>query len=267
MDRWGEARGRPTLGAPRAEVGLDLGDSAILIAGGIAAGVVNTLAGGGSLISVPLLVLIGLPATVANGTNRIGVFVQNLVAAWSFRAQGVSGLEGAAKVVLPVALGSLVGAYTVAKLDDVTFQRIFGLVMLVDLIPMLRKARPGGEHATRPWPRWLLFTIFALIGLYGGAIQAGVGLLMVGALNHTGYDLVRANSIKVATNVVLTAFAIPIFVLAGQVSWLHAGVLAIGFSAGGALGARLAVTGGERVIRPAMILAILVLAGRMLGLY
>ena len=90
---------------------------------------------------------------------------------------------------------------------------------------------------------------------------------MVGALNHTGYDLVRANSIKVATNVVLTAFAIPIFVFAGQVSWLHAGVLAIGFAVGGALGARLAVTGGERVIRPVMILAILVLAGRMLGLY
>jgi hypothetical protein len=243
------------------------GDIAILVAGGVAAGVVNTLAGGGSLISVPLLVLIGLPATVANGTNRIGVFVQNLVAAWSFRARGVSGLAGASKVVVPVCIGSLIGAYTVAKLDDATFQRIFGLVMLIDLIPMLRKSKPGGEHATRPWPRWLLFGVFALIGIYGGAIQAGVGLLMVGALNHSGYDLVRANSIKVTTNVAITAFAIPIFVLAGQVSWPHAGVLTIGFAFGGALGAKIAVTGGERVIRPVMIAAILLLAGRMLGFY
>ncbi len=243
------------------------GEVAILVAGGLAAGVVNTLAGGGSLISVPLLVLVGLPATTANGTNRIGIFLQNLVAAWSFRARGVSGLEGASKVVIPVCIGSVIGAYTVAKLDDATFQTIFGLVMLIDLIPILRKTRPGGEHATRPWRPWVLFSVFTLIGLYGGAIQAGVGLLMVGALNHTGYDLVRANSIKVATNVVLTAFAIPIFIYAGQIAWLPAGVLAIGFALGGALGARIAVTGGERVIRPVMIAAIVLLAGRMLGFY
>jgi uncharacterized membrane protein YfcA len=246
---------------------LDPIDAAILVGGGLAAGVVNTLAGGGSLISVPLLVLIGLPGTVANGTNRIGVFLQNLVAAWRFRASGVSGIAGASRVVAPVCIGSLIGAYTVAKLDDATFQRIFGLVMLIDLVPMLRPPKPGGSEATRPWPAWALFAVFAAIGLYGGAIQAGVGLLMVGALNHTGYGLVQANAIKVTTNVVLTAFAIPIFVWHGQVSWLHAGVLALGFAAGGELGARLAVRGGDRLIRPVMVAAILLLAGRMLGLY
>lgn len=246
---------------------MTAGQVGILIAGGLAAGVVNTLAGGGSLISVPLLVLIGLPGTVANGTNRIGVFLQNLIAAWRFRAHGISGIEGASKVVVPVCIGSLIGAYTIARLDDATFQKIFGLVMLFDLLPMLRPPKPGGAEATRPWPRWLLFSAFLAIGAYGGAIQAGVGLLMVGALNHTGYDLVRANSIKVTTNVVLTAFAIPIFLWYGQISWPHAGVLAIGFAAGGWLGARIAVRGGERVIRPVMVLAILALAGRMLGLY
>jgi uncharacterized membrane protein YfcA len=166
---------------------LTASEIAILIGGGLAAGVVNTLAGGGSLISVPLLVLVGLPATVANGTNRIGVFLQNLTAAWGFRAQGVSGIAGAAKVVVPVCIGSLAGALTVARLDDATFQRIFGVVMLIDLIPMLRGPRRM-EPVERPWPRWLLFAVFVAIGAYGGAIQAGVGLLMVGALNHTGYE-------------------------------------------------------------------------------
>jgi uncharacterized membrane protein YfcA len=241
-------------------------DIAILLAGGLAAGVVNTLAGGGSLISVPLLVLVGLPGSVANGTNRIGVFVQSLTAALRFRAHGVSELEGAARVAIPICLGSLAGAYTIARLDDATFEKLFGLVMLIDLVPMLRRAR-GAPRPPRAWPRGIGFAVFFAIGLYGGAIQAGVGLLMVGALAHTGYDLVRANSVKVAVNVVLTAFAIPIFVAAGQVAWLHAGALALGFSAGGVLGARLAVRGGERIIRPAMVVAVLALAGRMLHLY
>lgn len=243
------------------------GEAAILIGGGVAAGVVNTLAGGGSLISVPLLVMVGLPGTVANGTNRIGVFLQSLTAAWRFWAHGVSGLEGAAKVVLPVCLGSLLGAIAIARVDDAVFERVFGLVMLFDLIPMLRRPKHDPANPPRPWPRWVAFLAFFAIGAYGGAIQAGVGLLMVGALTHAGYDLVRANSIKVSVNVVLTAFAIPVFVWAGQVAWGPAGILAIGFVIGGWLGARLAVSGGERLIRPVMIGAIVLLAGRMLGLY
>lgn len=212
--------------------------AAILIAGGIAAGVVNTLAGGGSLISVPLLVLVGLPGTIANGTNRVGILLQNLTAAWQFRKRGVSGLAGAAKVLLPVCLGALVGAFTIARVEDALFERIFGVVMLLNLVPMLRRPRVGAQRPARPWPRWLGFTVFFGIGLYGGAIQAGVGLLLVGALSHAGYDLVRANSIKVAVNVVLTAFVLPIFVFAGQVAWLPAAMLACGFVAGGWIGAR-----------------------------
>lgn len=246
---------------------MTLEQAAILIAGGIAAGVVNTLAGGGSLISVPLLVLVGLPGTVANGTNRVGILLQNLTAAWQFRRRGVSGLEGAAMVLVPVCIGSLVGAVTIARIDDAAFERLFGVVMLLNLVPMLRSRRPDPSRPRRPWPRWLRFAAFVGIGLYGGAIQAGVGLLLVGALSHAGYDLVRANSIKVVVNVVLTAFALPVFILAGQVAWLPAAVLASGFVAGGWIGARLAVAGGERLLRPVMIAAILLLAGRILGLY
>jgi uncharacterized membrane protein YfcA len=166
-----------------------------------------------------------------------------------------------------VCLGSLVGAYTIARVEDALFERIFGVVMLLNLVPMLRRPRFGARRPARPWPRWLGFAVFFGIGLYGGAIQAGVGLLLVGALSHAGYDLVRANSIKVAVNVVLTAFALPIFLFAGQVAWLPAATLASGFIAGGWIGARLAVAGGERLLRPVMILAILALAGRILGLY
>jgi len=244
---------------------LTLGDAAMLVGGGLAAGIVNTLAGGGSLLTVPLLVLTGLPGNLANGSNRIGVGVQTAASAWRFRQLGVSGVEDALPLLIPVCVGSLVGAFTISRIGDALFERLFGLVMLIVLVPTLRPPRPraDGPH----WSRKVSYAVFFAIGLYGGAFQAGVGLLGVAALAHAGYDLVRANSIKVVLNLVLTLFAIPAFLLAGQIAWTAALVLAAGFWAGGELGARLAVRGGERIIRPVMALAVLALAGRMLRLY
>lgn len=244
---------------------MTLDEAAILIGGGLAAGVVNTLAGGGSLLTVPLLVLVGLPGTVANGTNRIGILVQNAAAAWRFRALGVSGFRNAAAVVLPVAAGSLAGAATIARVSDPAFETLFGLLMLVVLVPTLRPPRPRLD--ARPWPAPVTALVFFAIGLYGGAFQAGVGLLLVAALAHAGHDLVRANSVKVVVNCALTLFALPAFLLAGQIAWVPALALASGFFAGGEIGARVAVRGGERIVRIAMAVAVVALAGRMLGTY
>lgn len=244
---------------------MTLGEAAILIAGGLAAGTINTLAGGGSLLTVPLLVLLGLPGTVANGTNRIGVLVQNAAAAWRFRTLGVSGFRHALAIVLPISAGSLAGAATIARIDDAAFERLFGVLMLIVLVPTLRPPRPRAD--SRPWPRWLTLAVFFAIGLYGGAFQAGVGLLLVAALAHAGHDLVHANSVKTVVNCALVLFAIPAFLLAGRIAWAPALVLACGFWAGGELGARAAVRGGESLIRAVMAIAVLGLAGRMLGLY
>jgi uncharacterized membrane protein YfcA len=243
-------------------------EATALLGGGLAAGVVNTLAGGGSLLSVPLLVLIGLPGTVANGTNRIGVLLQSGVAALRFRAAGVSRLRAAAPVLISVGLGSLAGAFTVSRLDDALFERLFGVLMLLVLVPTLRPPRTSSAASERsPSPSWGHQLAFFGIGLYGGAFQAGVGLLLVVALSHAGYDLVRANAIKVSVNFVLVLVAIPVFVLAGQIAWLPALLLGAGFAVGGEIGARLAVRGGERLIRPVLALAVVALAGRMLGLW
>jgi uncharacterized membrane protein YfcA len=241
-------------------------DAAILLAGGLVAGVINTLAGGGSLLTVPLLVLVGLPGTLANGTNRVGVLAQNAVAAWRFRAEGVSGFRDAASILVPVCAGSLLGAFLIARVSDETFERLFGLLMLGLLVPTLHRPGPR-QPGARPWPRWITALAFFAIGLYGGAIQAGVGIVLVAALSRAGHDLVRANSVKVVVVLVLTALALPVFLSAGQVAWLPAGVLAAGTAAGGAVGARIAVRGGERVIRPMLIAAVVALAGRMLGVY
>ncbi len=109
--------------------------------------------------------------------------------------------------------------------------------------------------------------MFFAIGLYGGALQAGIGIFLVMALSRAGYDLVRANSIKVVVIAALTAVAIPVFIASRQVDWLAAGALAAGFVLGGIAGVRAAVLGGEPVIRAALGLAVAALAGRMLGLF
>lgn len=244
-------------------------EAILLLGGGLLAGVVNTLAGGGSLLTVPLLVLVGLPGTVANGTNRVGILVQNGMAALEFRALGISGLHGTAPLLIPVALGACVGALVASQLSDVLFERLFGVLMLVLLVPTLwRPKAPAAERdAAARGRRSLVPLAFFAIGLYGGAFQAGVGILLVFALSFAGLDLVRANHVKVILNFCFTLLVLPVFLAAGQVAWAQALALAVGFAGGGALGARVAVRGGERVIRPVLVASVVALAGRMLGFY
>ncbi|WP_423916313.1 sulfite exporter TauE/SafE family protein [Candidatus Poriferisodalis sp.] len=239
-----------------------------LVAGaGVVAGVVNAMAGGGSLLTVSLLTVVGdLGGLVANGTNRIGVLTQNVASVAGFRREGVSGLRRAVPVLVPSLVGSLIGAYAVSNLlSDTAFERIFGILMVPLLILSLRPPKARGDDIV--WPRALTVVVFFAIGLYGGAFQAGVGLILVLALSHAGLDLVNANAVKVVVIAVLTAVAVPVFILNDQVHWGFAVIVAVGFAVGGWLGARLAVRGGERVIRPVLVLAVVGLAGRMLGLY
>ena len=245
---------------------MDPGDIVLLVAGGLAAGVVNTLAGGGSLLTVPLLVLAGVPGNVANGSNRVGILASNASAAAAFRRLGVSGLSRTLPVLVPVAVGSLVGALLVARLADETFERAFGVLMvpllLLSLRPPVLKSVEG-----RVWSGPFTVLVFLAVGLYGGAFQAGIGLLMVVALSRSGMDLVVANSVKVVVIMVVTVTALPLFIVGGRVDWGPALVLAAGFTVGGALGARLTVTRGSSLIRPMMVAAVLALAGRLLGLF
>ena len=240
----------------------------VLIAGaGLVAGVVNAMAGGGSLLTVSLLTVVGdLGGLVANGTNRIGVLTQNVASVAGFRREGVSGLRRALPALVPSLVGSLIGAYVVSSvLSDTAFERIFGILMVPLLILSLRPLTARGQEIV--WPKAVTAAVFFAIGLYGGAFQAGVGLMLVLALSHAGLDLVNANAVKVVIIAVLTAVAVPVFILNDQVHWGFAAIVAVGFAVGGWLGARFAVRGGERLIRPVLVIAVVALAGRMVGLY
>jgi uncharacterized membrane protein YfcA len=240
-------------------------DAVLLVVGGAFAGIINAMAGGGSTLTVPLLVLAGVPGNDANGSNRVGILTSNIATALSFHRLGVRAYREATPVLLPVVLGSLTGSIGVSRIADDTFETIFGLLMLPILFLSLRKPKPreGGE----PWRTSTTVIVFFGIGIYGGAVQAGVGLVLLAALTRSGFDLVKANVIKVLVTLVVTAIALPVFIVQGQVQWGPALVLAVGLALGGWFGARIAVEGGDRVIRWVMIGATLVLAARLLGLF
>jgi len=244
-------------------------EAILLIAGGMVAGTINTLAGGASAITVPLLVLVGLPGTVANGTNRVGILIQSLWGALRFRAAGVSGFRASLPILLPTCGGAALGAYLISTVSDRAFERLFAIVMVLMLVPILSGHGLGsrGTAKVRSLGNATGFVVFFSIGVFGGAFQVGVGLLLLAALNYLGHDLVRANSIKMVVNTLLTAVAVPIFILRDQVAWLPAAYLTIGFVIGSSLGVHLAVKNGERIIRPAMAVAVVLLAGKMFGLY
>lgn len=240
-------------------------EAVLLVLGGGLAGIINAMAGGGSSLTVPLLVLAGVPGNDANGSNRVGILTSNITTAWSFHRQGVTAYREAAPVLGPVVVGSLVGSLLISRLADDTFETVFGLLMLPIIFLSLRKPKP--RTSGQAWSRGTTTAVFFGIGIYGGAVQAGVGLVLLAALTRAGYDLVKANVIKVLVTLAVTAIALPVFIVQGNVRWGPALVLTAGLAAGGWVGARIAVKGGERVIRWVMVVAALALAGRLLGLY
>ena len=242
-------------------------DVVLLLVGGLAAGVINTMAGGGSLLTVPLLVLAGVPGNVANGSNRVGILTSNVTAAATFRRLGVSGLTRILPVLVPVAIGAAAGAVLVGQLADETFDRVFGFLMVPVLIMSLRQPSVEAKQTGDRWSSPMAALVFFGIGLYGGAFQAGLGLFLVLALSQSGLDLVVANNIKVLVTLVVTLVALPVFILGGRVDWVPALVLAVGFAAGGFMGARFTVRGGDRIVRPVLVLSVLGFSGRLLGLY
>jgi uncharacterized membrane protein YfcA len=237
--------------------------SALLLAAvpiaGFIAGFVNTLAGSGSLLTLPLLILLGLPANVANGTNRVGVLMQNVVAVTTFRRRGALELTGSWKLVLPSLVGGIVGAMLAVDLDEVQLRYTIGVLMIVLVILMLlNPERWIADHATRREPRLFVeVPLFFLIGVYGGFIQVSVGLfLLAGLVLGAGYNVIGANAMKNLIVFVFTAAALVVFVLNDQVVWTLGLLLGAGQSLGAWIAARTAIKRGAGFVRYTVIVIV-----------
>lgn len=240
-----------------------------LVAAGLLAGTVNTLAGGGSLVALPLLILLGLPPTVANGTNRVGVALQSLVATGRFHQEGVLDVRVTARLLPVTCAGAALGAWASVDLDEALFKRLIGVVMLVMLgVVLVRPKRwLEGSAPLRVHPA-VRALIFLLVGAYGGFLQAGVGVFLLAGLVLTeGMDLVRGNAVKSGLVFGFTLVPLVIFAASGLVAWGPALVMAVGSMAGGWLGARLTVGWGPRFVRGVLVVVVAVSSGRLLGLW
>jgi uncharacterized membrane protein YfcA len=177
-----------------------------------------------------------------------------------FRREGVSELGVAARFLPAVMLGSVCGALLAAHAPDALFQRAFGVLMLAFLPVLLRSPRPR-QGLERRVPALLQHAAFGVMGLYGGAFQAGLGIpLLLALVGLAGLDLVRGNAAKVSINVAQQALALLVFALSGKVVWAFGLILALGSAIGGYVASRLAARIGPRLIRPILALAVVALA-------
>lgn len=236
---------------------------------GIAAGFLNVLAGGGSLITMPVLIFLGLPSAMANGTNRIALMVQNIVAITNFRNKGFFDWQLSLMLGIPAVIGSIVGAKLAVTLPDQIFNKILAVVMILVLGIILwqpqKKLAANTENLSLK--RKIIAVIaFFFVGIYGGFIQAGVGFIIIASLTViTGMSLVKINSIKVFVVAIYMLSSLVVFILNGQVNWILGLTLAVGNGIGAWVGSNFAVSKGDKWIRMVLIVAVTLMAAKLLG--
>jgi uncharacterized membrane protein YfcA len=250
---WPAATGDPWLAA------------GLLFAAGLVAGLINVVAGGGSFLTLPILIFLGLPPNAANHTNRIGIFMQNAGAVWGFHRHKVLGWEWLQRAALPATLGSGVGAWLALNISDSTFQRTLALLMVAislwTLWDPVGRSRAG--RAGKPANPWAMAALFFAVGIYGGFIQAGVGFFLLAATTMAGLDLVRGNAVKVLCALAFTTLSLAIFVWQGTVYWPAGLSLGAGTLIGGQVGVHLTVLKGHRWIRGVVTVMVLIFAVRL----
>lgn len=234
---------------------------ALFVIGFIAA-VINVIAAGGSFLTLPLLLFLGLPASVANGTNRVGVLAQNISAVVGFHRHRVLPVNWALKVSVPAVVGASIGVWAALNVPDMAFRRILSIIMLVmTLGTLLHKSMKGAPRAEpqRPW-HWTMMVGFFVTGLYGGFLQAGVGFLLLAVTSLAGLDLVRGNAVKVFTVMLLTTLSLAVFAGTGHVDWPAGIALGLGNFLGGVVGVRVAVLKGHKWLEHVVTVTVIVFA-------
>jgi len=224
---------------------LNLFNGSLLVLAGFAAGIVNTLAGSGSVFTLSTLLFFDLPVSIANGSNRVGTSLQAFTAVYIFRKQDKSIFTWSKAFLVPSVLGALVGAYLALYLDNELFKKVLGGIMVFLLFLVLLNPKKGLKETVEEVSKkhhWSIWPVFFLIGLYGGFIQAGIGImLLVSLVSIAKFSMMKANAVKL---MIVLIYSIPvffIFVYYQQIDWGAGCLLAVGQFVGSYLTAKFAV--------------------------
>lgn len=228
----------------------------------------NVLAGGGSSLTVPLMIFMGMDSILANGTNRVAVVIQNVSGIWSFKKRQFSDFPTSLKLSLITLPGAIAGAIFAVSINAALFEKIIGIVILGVIITILLPTQKNDIQQASPVSNWLQIPFMFLVGLYGGFIQIGVGFLIMAALKYSlRTNLVRVNMHKVFIVLIFSLPTILIFALSGKIDWVVGLLLSTGNAFGAWWAAKLAVKKGEQFIRLVLIFAMLLMAAKLLGFF
>ncbi|HHC80831.1 MAG TPA: sulfite exporter TauE/SafE family protein [Flavobacteriia bacterium] len=235
-----------------------------LILIGFIAGCINVISGGGSLLTLPILIFFGLPPSVANGTNRIAIIIQNIFAVKGFKSKGVATFPFSTYVAISATAGAILGASIAIDIKGELFNRILAVIMVVIVIYMVIKPKTGNQQLLERITGkhlWISIIIFFFIGIYGGFIQAGVGFLILLALSGINrLSLVKSNAIKVFVALVYSVFALAIFVYNDKINWMYGLILSLGNAAGGWFMSRWSVKKGDGLVKVFLIIMVTAMA-------
>ena len=243
------------LSSPNAsEVALTWWKAVVLIGAGIMGGFINTLAGGGSMITVPALMVLGMPADHANATNRVGILQQSLTGVRGFNKAGKLEKGAILPMLIPTVSGAVLGALSSTwlhpnVLKPVLLGAMITIALLMLILPdVVAPTESTKTYTLRERPTGILMLFGA--GVYGGFAQAGVGFILIAALAAgLRYDLVRTNALKAVCTALFSIASLSIFIAAGQVEWIPGVILAVGMTVGSYIGVKFAINVDQKLIK------------------
>jgi len=236
----------------------------LLVLVGFIVGFINTVAGGGSLLSLPFLIFIGLPSNIANGTNRVAIVVQTAMATAGFKSKDVSTFPFNFYLGIAAFFGSLIGAYIAVDITGEVFNRILAMVMIAVVFIIIFSPKMSIVHLEERLTGkylWLGIIVFFFFGIYGGFINAGLGFLMMLFLHYVNrMSLVRSNATKVAVVFLYMLSALAVFAYNDKVNWNIGLILAIGNGSGAWLASRVSVKKGDGFIKTFLVVMVVFMA-------